>query len=89
MALATQAAYIDTPYPPAGYHHLPSQPSAIADGRTDGPEDIQGGGQGGEADDYSVEYNMGLAHIIFNDSNKTLWCVTLSVVWFNTIRGFD
>ena len=39
MALATQAAYIDTPYPPAGYHHLPSQPSAIDDGRTDGPKE--------------------------------------------------
>ena len=36
-----------------------------------------------------VGYNMGLAHIIFNKSNKTLWYVTLSVVWFNTIRDFD
>ena len=30
-----------------------------------------------------------LARIIFNKSNKTLWYVTLSVVWFNTIRDFD
>ena len=37
----------------------------------------------------AVGYNMGLAHIIFNKSNKTLWYVTLSVVWFNTIRDFD
>ena len=34
-------------------------------------------------------YIMGLAHIIFNKSNKTLWSVTLRIVWFNTIRDFD
>ena len=39
--------------------------------------------------DGHVGYNMGLAHIIFNKSNKTLWYVTLSVVWFNTIQDFD
>jgi hypothetical protein len=32
---------------------------------------------------------MGLAHIIFNKSNKTLWSITLSVVWFNIVRDFD
>ena len=36
-----------------------------------------------------VEYIMGLARIIFNKLNKTLWYVTLSVVWFHTIRDFD
>jgi hypothetical protein len=32
---------------------------------------------------------MGLPHIIFNKSNKTLWSTTLSGVWFNTVRDFD
>ena len=32
-----------------------------------------------------VGYIMGLTHIIFNKLNKTLWYVTLSVVWFNII----
>ena len=36
-----------------------------------------------------VEYIMGLARIIFNKLNKTLWYVTLSVVWFHTIRDLD
>ena len=37
----------------------------------------------------NVGYNVGLAHIIFNKLNKTLWYVTLSVVWFNTIWDSD
>ena len=36
-----------------------------------------------------VGYIMDLVGIIFNKSNKTLWSVTLSVVWFNTVRDFD
>ena len=36
-----------------------------------------------------VGYIMGLVRIIFNKSNKTLWAVTLSVLWFNTLRDFD
>jgi len=32
-----------------------------------------------------VGYIMVLARIIFNKSNKTLWYVTLNVVWFNTV----
>ena len=39
--------------------------------------------------DEALGYNMGLTHIMFNKSNKTLWYVTLSVAWFNTIRDFD
>jgi len=42
-----------------------------------------------EVEEELVGYNMGLAYIIFNESNKTPWYVTLSVVWFNTIRDFD
>ena len=41
------------------------------------------------AEEGSIGYIMGLAHIIFNKSNKTIWCVTLNVVWFNIIRDFD
>ena len=36
-----------------------------------------------------VGYIMGLARIIFNKSNKTLWYVTLSIIWFNTVWDFD
>ena len=35
--------------------------------------------------DAVVGYNMGLAHIIFNKSNKALWFIILSAVWFNTV----
>ena len=38
---------------------------------------------------FHVGYITGLVRIIFNKLNKTLWSVTLSVVYFNTVQNFD
>ena len=43
----------------------------------------------GEREGAIVGYIMGLTRIIFNKSNKILWFVALSVVWFNTVSVFD